>query len=72
MRQARLAVEKDLVLRALQLYKGNASAAANAIQVTRRYFGSLMEKHDIELRSIKRAWAAKKTSAEEREAGSKK
>jgi DNA-binding NtrC family response regulator len=49
LRTARLGLEKDLVLRALTLNAGNASRAARALRITRRYLGVLMEKHGIRL-----------------------
>jgi DNA-binding NtrC family response regulator len=58
LREARLATEKELVLRALELHRGNASRAAKALQVTRRHLGSLIDKHGIELESIKRERAS--------------
>ncbi len=67
LRQARLATEKELVLRALEFHRGNASRAAKTLQVTRRHLGSLIDKHGIDLESIKRAQTSEpSTAAEER------
>ena len=35
-------------------YGGNASQAAEALEITRRYLGKLLEKHSIDLQSLKR------------------
>ena len=49
LREGRLQVERDLVLRALGEHGGNVSRAARALRVTRRYLGTLILKHGIRI-----------------------
>jgi DNA-binding NtrC family response regulator/serine/threonine protein kinase/tetratricopeptide (TPR) repeat protein len=69
-REERRRTEKELLLRALQAYGGNASQAARALRITRRYLGTLLEKHALvleELKGTKAPSARKKTKAREKE-----
>lgn len=54
LKEERLRVEKDLLLRALAVHGGNASQAARTLKITRRYFGMLLEKHEVDLQRFKR------------------
>ena len=47
--ESRRTHERDLLLRALEMHQGNASHAARALGITRRYLGTLLEKHAISL-----------------------
>ena len=49
LREGRLQVERDLVLRALGVHGGNVSRAARALRVTRRYLTTLIQKHGIRI-----------------------
>jgi DNA-binding NtrC family response regulator len=49
LRAARDAVEKSCVLVALRSHRGNATRAARALGISRRYLGLLLEKHGIRL-----------------------
>jgi len=54
LKEERLRVEQDLLLRALTAHAGNASQAARALQITRRYLGMLLEKHGVDLNRFKK------------------
>lgn len=58
-RGARDEFERDFVVRTLLHYAGNASRAAEALDITRRYLGKLLEKHGIDLQEIKTELGAK-------------
>ncbi len=52
-KEERRRVERDLLLRALSVHGGNASGAARSLRITRRYLGTLLEKHGIQLGAFK-------------------
>jgi len=54
LRSARKQLERRLILEALQAHGGNASGAARSLGITRRYLGTLMEKHGIRLSDFNR------------------
>ncbi len=49
LREAKAAAEADGVRRALERYSGNVSAAARALDVTRRHLTTLIEKHGVDV-----------------------
>jgi DNA-binding NtrC family response regulator len=53
-KEERLRLEQELIVRALAAYAGNASQAARALQITRRYLGMLLEKHGVDLNRFKK------------------
>ncbi|MCZ6794254.1 MAG: sigma 54-interacting transcriptional regulator, partial [Planctomycetota bacterium] len=55
LREARDAFEREFVLGVLRDSGGNATRAAEALKVTRRHLGKLLEKHAIDLRDLKHA-----------------
>jgi DNA-binding NtrC family response regulator len=53
LREARQEFERRLLLRALKAHGGNATQAARTLGVTRRYLGTLAEKHGIRLADLR-------------------
>jgi DNA-binding NtrC family response regulator len=48
-REERNRMERTLLIRALEMERGNATQAAKVLKITRRYLGTLLAKHGIEL-----------------------
>jgi DNA-binding NtrC family response regulator len=64
LREVRESAERDLILRTLEAYGGNASTAARKLKVTRRYLGTLIKKYGIRLQAVKGGFGGEAPPAE--------
>jgi DNA-binding NtrC family response regulator/tetratricopeptide (TPR) repeat protein len=53
LREERSRVERELLVKALELGGGNATEAARSLKVTRRYLGMLLRKHNLRLEELR-------------------